>query len=85
MAAPKKKGDGKGTRLMGNLEQRADPGVVNDPIPGPPNLLDGDAPTLHLAYEPESMFVGDALRVCSVYEGASEVPQDLEPNIAIWR
>ena len=81
-AAPKRKGDGKGTWLVGNLEQWTDLGVVSEPIPEPPNLLDGDAPAFHLADEPESMFVGDALWVRSVFESASEVSQDLEPNIA---
>ena len=79
----KKKGGAKGTWMLGNLDQWADPGVVNDPIPGPPNLLDDDAPTYHLADEPDSMFVGDALWVRSVFESASEVPRDLEPNIVI--
>ena len=80
--APKKKGGGKGTWLLGNLDQWADPGVANGPIPDPTNLLDDDAPTYHLADGPDSMFVGDALWACSVFESASEVSRDLAPNIA---
>ena len=57
--------------------------MVNGPIPEATNPVRGDAPTYHLADGQESMFVGDALRVRSVFESASEAPQDLAPNIVI--
>ena len=57
--------------------------MVNGPIPEATNPVRGDAPTYHLADGQESMFVGDALWACSVFESASEAPQDLAPNIVI--
>ena len=69
--------------VMENLDPWADPGVADDSISEATNPVGDDAPTYHMADEQESMFVGDALRVCNVFASASEAPRDLAPNIVI--